>query len=102
MNEVLKFCENAKKKIGGGGQGGSEKLKNLSFLNMQKKSWGVRVYVNKELKFLWARFQHCDFVVSYNTIFNISYRRGVFVFAFLKCCLIYCKQLRSCRNDQLS
>ena len=80
-------------------------MKNLSFFEHAKKSWGVggfRVYVNKELKFLWARFQHCDFVVSYNTIFNISYRRGVFVFAFLKCCLIYCKQLRSCRDDQLS
>ena len=38
VNEELKFCENSKKKIGGGVRGGS--------------GWGVRVDVNEELKFL--------------------------------------------------
>ena len=41
VNEELKFCENSKKILGGGGSVGGS-----------RSGWGVRVDVNEELKFL--------------------------------------------------
>ena len=68
VNEELKFCENSKKKLGGGvgwwgfgggsglggGQGGCERRIEVVFMKIQK-NWGggggVRVDLNEELKF---------------------------------------------------